>query len=528
MDDEGAYVNSTLPNGVPAPRQLSADAAAALVPEEATVAVTGSGGGLLEANAIFEAVRRRFDQSQTPQGLTLVHSLGIGHPTGRGLELWAEPGLVRRVIGGHWTWSPTFQRLVVDDRIQAYAWPAGVISQLLREIGARRPGLITRTGLETFVDPRLGGGRCTPSTVDDLVSVIEMGGCEYLHYQPLAIDVGVIRGSYVDPKGNLSCADEPAQLDVLAVAQAAKASGGIVIAQAREQVEPEMFDPRLVHVPACLIDAIVLEPDQWQTYESVHTPEYSGARIAHEPATVEPADAGPLERRIIAGRAAAEVHGGERINVGFGTASGVVDVLARGGRLGDVEWLIEQGAIGGQPVGGDLFGISRGFDALLPSTTQFDLFSGGVLDRCFLSLAEVDAMGSVNVSLLGDRLIGPGGFIDISQNAAAAVFCGTFRARGLRVSAQGDRLSIDQEGEITKFVKEVQQVTYSGPLARRENRPAVFVTERCVFAARDEGLELVQVVAGVEIDRDIRRLMEFEPIVNNPEFVPLSRYASMD
>lgn len=509
------------------PAFVTAEEAAALIPTGANVAITGSGGGLLEPSAIFPALRQRFESTGGPSDLTLIHSLGIGHSTGKGLELWADPSLVKRVIGGHWAWSPTLQKLAAANEIEAYAWPAGVISLLLREIGARRPGLFTRTGLHTFVDPRHGGGRCNQAAAEELVSLVEVAGEAYLHFPPLTIDIGLIRGTAADARGNLTCVDEPAALDVLAVAQAAKASGGFVIAQVREVVDRGSIDPRHVDVPGCLVDKIVVVPDQWQTYESVHNPAYAGVRASAQ--SIEASWKAettelPLARRLVAGRAAREVRPPERTNIGFGMAADVVDVLSREGLLDGVELLIEQGTIGGIPVGGELFGVSVDFDALFDSPTQFDLFGSGVLDRSYLGMAEVDRHGSVNVSLLQERLIGPGGFIDISQNAAHVVFCGTFRAKGLELAVEGDELRIVNEGTIPKFVSDVQHVTYSAPFAREEGRTATYVTERAVFTSHPDGLELIEVVAGIDIERDILNQMEFEPVVNSPRVVGVTEY----
>lgn len=507
-----------------APEFVSADEAAALIPDGATVAITGSGGGILEATAVFEAVARRFGARRQPRALTLIHSLGIGHSTGRGLELWASPELVRRVVGGHWSWSPTMQRLAAEGRIEAYALPAGVISLLLREIGAGRPGLFTRTGLHTFVDPRNGGGRFN-GPAEDLVELTTLDGVEHLHYRPFPVDVGIIRGTAVDERGNITCAEEPASLDVRAVALAARASGGRVIAQVRERVTRGTLDPRMVDVPGCLVDAVVLAPGQWQTQESSHNPSYAGIR--GEPAAAAPAVDLPLPRRLVAGRAAALAKPHERVNVGFGLSADVVSQLQLDGRFADLELLIEQGTIGGIPLPGELFGVSRDFDARLDSPSQFDLFAAGVIDRSFLGMAEVDRHGSVNVSVIGDQLIGPGGFIDISQHARHVVFCGTFTARGLEVALDGDALRVVREGTVRKFVADVRHVTYAGPFAAEEGRAATYVTERAVFELRPEGLELTEIVRGVDLERDVLAHMDFEPLIVEPVVIDARTYGHL-
>lgn len=493
-------------------RVLSADDAVALIPDQATVAITGSGGGLLEADELFAAVERRFLADGHPRELTLVHALGVGDRARRGTNAFAHKNLVRRVIGGHWAWSRPMQDLTANDAIEAYTLPAGVISQLLREIGAQRPGLITRIGLRSLADPRHGGGRFNAAAQEPVVELLELDGEEYLRYKPFAVDVGIIRGSAVDGDGNLTCAQEPAELDALAVAQAARASGGIVLAQAKRR-SADPLDPRAVTVPAALIDVVCVAPRQWQTYESEYDPAYSGDAAAANGQLVRPTT--PL-RRLIAARAAAEVRDGDVINVGFGISSEVVDVLAAQGRLDRVELCIEQGLIGGTPVSGDLFGISRNPRAKLASTTQFELFAGGLLDRCFLGLAQVDAAGCVNVSSLGGRIIGPGGFIDISQPSPVAVFCGSFTTKGLDVAVVNGRLRINREGSIAKFVDRVEQITYSGPLAVTEGRRALYVTERAVFELSADGVELIEVAEGISIADDILPHMGFEPIIRAP------------
>jgi propionate CoA-transferase len=516
-------------------RVASAEDAAALIPDGATVALTGSGGGILETDALFRAVRERFDAEGSPRGLTLVHALGIGLPSGRGLELWADPGLVSRVIGGHWSWSPTMQRLVADDGIEAYSWPAGVISLLLREIGAGRPGLFTRTGLRTFVDPREGGGRANSRTTVDLVDLVEVGGREHLHFRPFDVDVGLIRGSLADARGNVSCEHEPAQLDASAVARAARRSGGLVVAQVRAQVERGALDPWKVVVPGVIVDTVVLAPEQWQTYGAQDDPGVSGAvrasgRTRRQSGSVPTPSANAelgrvdLARELVSARAAREVRAGERVNVGFGMSADVVPVLARTGRLDDIEFLIEQGTIGGVPLNGDLFGASRDFDALFSSPDQFDLFAAGILDRAFLGMAEADSRGNVNVSLLGGRLVGPGGFIEISQHARNVVFCGSFTARGLELSVEDGQLQVRREGIIGKFVPRVQQVTFSGPFAVEEGRTARFVTERCVLELTEYGMELLEVVEGIDLERDVLAQMGFEPVGGAPRVVPLAEY----
>ena len=503
---------------------LSADEAVARIPDGATMAFPGSGGGLLEMDLLYAATERRFLDSGHPRDLRLIHGLGIGDGDRRGMNCFAHEGMVRCVLAGHWSWSPPMQQLVLDDKIEAHAWPTGMISAMLRESGAGRPGVISRTGLGTFVDPRREGGRGNAATTESLVELVEVGGREYLRYPSLPVDVSFIRGDAADEYGNVSLANEPAQLDTLAVAQAAKANGGIVLAQVRELVPGGSLDPRLVHVPGMLVDAVVVHPGQWQTYEHENDPSLSGAARA-ETASIPPPEA--VAKRILAGRAAMEVQPGALLAVGFGASSEAVGVLAASGVLDDVTICIEQGLVGGIPVAGQLFGMSRNPIAVIPMTAMFDTISGSGLDVCILGMAEIDRTGAVNVSHIGGKLVGPGGFIDISAAARRAVFCGTFTARGLQVDVADGALVIRSEGSVAKLVDRVAAVTYSGTQALADGRSATFVTERAVFELTSDGLELTEIAPGIEIERDILPHMGFEPIIRSPRPMPAHLFAEV-
>lgn len=499
----------------PGPAFMSADEAAATVPDGATIALTGSGGGILEADDVLAAIERRFLATGHPQGLTVVHALGIGDGQKTGLTRLAHEGLVGRVIGGHWSWSPAMQALAASGAIEAYALPAGIIAALLRESGARRPGVFSRVGLGTFVDPRRQGGRLNDVSRDDLVTLVEIDGTEYLHYHALHINVGIIRGSSMDEFGNVSCAEEAASLDSQAVAAAARGCGGRVIAQVKRRVEIGAQDPRMVTVPGPLVDIGVLSPGQWQTYAGEFDPAFNQAASADQALHIRrPAVPGP--RDIVARRAAMEVPRGCVLNVGFGMSAGVVDVLAEEGRLDEVQLVIEQGAVGGVPETGALFGLSRHPSALVSSLLQFDFFATGMLDVAVLGMAEADRCGNVNVSKVGRSVVGPGGFIDIATAASKLVFCGTFTANGLRADVIPGALQITTEGCIRKFVQEVSHVTFDAATARKHGQSAVFVTERAVFELRDEGLALTEVAPGVDVRRDVLDLMDFDPLLDGP------------
>lgn len=487
------------------PRFATADEAAAVIKDGAVIAVAASGGGILEPDEIFAAVERRFLATGSPRDLTLVHGLGIGDGETTGLSRFAHPGLVRRVIGGHWSWSPRMQDLAAEGRIEAYSLPAGVIAALLRESGSRRPGVFSKVGIGSFVDPRREGGKINDACSEDLVAVVQIDGEEYLHYKPIKVDVAIVRGSSADDRCNVSAAEEASSLDSQAAAGAARGNGGVVIAQVKERRAVGDQDPRLVNLPSPLVDLVVVHEEQWQTYAGEHEPVFysAGVSVPSPPTPV------PLAREIVARRAALEVHDGDVLNVGYGMSAGVVDVLLDEHRLDRVRLAIEQGAIGGFPETGDLFGLSRHPEALLPSATQFDLFATGMIDVAVLGMAELDRHGNVNVSKVGSRVVGPGGFLDIVHAAKRVVFCGTFTARGLAVSARDGALRIDQEGTVHKVVGEVSQVTFDAAAARARGQHALYVTERAVFELTDRGVALVEVAPGLDIERDVLALIDF-------------------
>lgn len=490
---------------------VTADRAAQLIQDGDTVALAANGGGMLEPDTVMAAVEQRFLSSAAPRDLRLVHALGIGDRASRGVNRFAHEDMTTSVIGGHWTWSPAMMKLAAQEKIAAYVMPAGVITHLFRESGARRPGYVTRTGLHTFADPRHEGCRANTSAGEELVEVLELDGTEYLRYKPLHVDVTIVRGTEVDEFGNIGADDEPAILDALEAVQAARGADGTVIVQVKRQVKGRL-DPRRVFIPAALVDYVVAEPRQRQTYLTEDDPELFTPILLAGPSAVEIID--PI-RSVVARRAAQEVADGDVLNLGFGMSADVGHVLRAAGRLADVQLAVEQGLYDGEPELGDLFGMSRGPSARVSSAAQFDLFSGGLIDVTCLGLAQVDQTGSVNVSAFGGKVMGPGGFVDISQNARSVVFCGAFRAKGLRVHLEDGRLVIDQEGAVTKFVPEVEQITYSGPFAAQEGRRALYVTERCVFELTRQGLVLTEVAPGIDIERDILSLLDFRPLIGD-------------
>jgi acyl CoA:acetate/3-ketoacid CoA transferase len=501
---------------------ITGEAAAAVIGDGVTVAITGSGGGLLEADKVFAAIEARFLATGHPRGLTLVHALGIGDAKGRGVGRFAHEGVVRRVIGGHWSWAPEMQALARAEAIEAYTLPAGIISTLFREIGAGRPGVITPIGLGTFADPRHGGGKVNASATEDLVEHVVFDGADYLRYKPFPIDVGIVCGSTSDARGTISAMHEPADLDAYAVALAAHNSGGSVIAQVREISEGRSSSARLATIPGVLVDHVVVHEGQWQSYAGAYDPAMSGESPSGGASSPDLPDG---IRRIIASRAAAELTPGASVNYGYGIPGGIPGLIA--GRTDLDLWsTVEQGSHNGEIIDGPLFGATRQPQAIVGSPDQFDFYSGGGLDIAFLGMGEMDAAGNVNVSWLGDSVVGPGGFVDITQNARKVVFCGTFEAKGLRVAVDDGALVIDRAGEVPKLVETVRHVTFSGARARADGQEVLYVTERAVFRLTPEGVALVEAAEGVDIQRDVLDRMQFAPLVGDIARVPVKTEAS--
>lgn len=487
--------------------------AAALVHSGDTITTSGFVGAGVP-DALLKSLADRFQDEGRPGDLTLVFAAGQGDGGERGLNRLAAPGLVRRVIGGHWGLIPKLAARAVRGEIEGYNFPQGVISHLYRDIAAGKAGLISHVGLETFVDPRLGGGRINDVTTVDLVEVITVRGQERLFYHTMPIHVALLRGSTADERGNITMEREALILDNLAQAMAARNSGGVVIVQVDQVVTQDSLPARDVVIPAMLVDAVVVAtPDLHpQTYATQYNRYFTGRY--RKPA--ETTGSLPLDlRKVIARRAAIELPVGGVVNLGIGMPEGVAAVAAEEGLLQHVTLTAEPGVIGGQPASGLDFGAAVNTQAIISQNSQFDFYDGGGLDLACLGMAEVDGTGNVNVSRFGPKLAGAGGFINISQNARHLVFTGSFTAGGLDVHVSDGQISINTEGRTRKFGASVEQITFSGARARRLGQPVLFVTERCVFRLGAGGLTLTEVAPGVDVDRDILAQMDFAPQIGD-------------
>jgi acyl CoA:acetate/3-ketoacid CoA transferase len=492
--------------GPAGPRFLSPDAAVALVGDGAHLSIEGSGGGLLEPDALVAALGRRFRATGAPRGLTVTHTTGIGDRAGGGMDHLAQPGLIRRVVAGNWGMAPRMSELALAGAFEAYNFPQGVMAQLYRDVAAGRPGLVTHVGIGTFCDPRVEGGRLNAVTTEQLVEVVQLAGREWLFYPAFPIDVCFLRATTADDQGNLTFEQEAARLESLAMAQATHNLGGLVIAQVKHHAAAGTLDARDVVVPGMLVDAVVVCPEQRQVVTHEYNPGFAGAtRVALSSLPPFPLD----QRKVVARRAVREIRDGDVVNLGVGIADGVAAVAAEEGYLPHVTLTIEQGLVGGVPARGVIFGVATNPDAILDQPAQFDFYDGGGLDVAFLGFAQVDRRGNVNVSKFSGRLIGTGGFVNISQNARTVVFCGTFTAGGLEALAHDGRLEIVQEGRTRKFVEDVDQVTFNGSEARARGQRVLYVTERAVLELGEDGLRLREVAPGIDVAEHVLGLLPF-------------------
>ncbi|HIY73850.1 MAG TPA: malonate decarboxylase subunit alpha [Candidatus Intestinimonas merdavium] len=490
---------------------ISPQEAAALLRDGDTFTTSGFvASGIPET--LNKAVERRFLETGHPRDLTYVYASSQGNRDGRGGEHYAHKGLLKRFIAGHWATVPALAAMAMRNELEGYNLAQGALCHLFRDIAAHKPGTITQVGLGTFVDPRNGGGKLNSVTTEDLVELLTIRGKEYLFYPTFPIHVALLRGTYADEKGNVTMEKEIATLEATSVAQAVKNSGGVVVVQVEEVVRSGSLDPRLVKIPGIYVDYVVVAPpeDHQQSLDCSCNCALSGGLRAPDG---ENTHLSLSAKKVIGRRGALELMPDAVVNLGVGAPEYVAAVAAEEGIGEQMTLTVESGPVGGIPQGGLQFGSTLNADAILDQPYQFDFYDGGGLDLAYLGLAQCDQHGNINVSRFGPKIAGCGGFIDISQNTPRVCFCGTFTADGLKVRVQDGAVHIDQEGRSKKFLRQVEQVTFSGDMAVQNGQQVIYITERCVFRLKPDGLHLTEIATGIDLQRDILDQMEFEPVI---------------
>ncbi len=492
-------------------RQITADQAAELIKDNTTLATAGF-IGIGFAESLAKALEKRFLSTGTPNQLTLVYAAGQGDARDKGLNRLAHPNLLKRVIGGHWGLAPRLGQLALDNQIEAYNLPQGVICHLYRDIAAGRPGTISQIGLETFVDPLQEGGKINHRTQEEIVERIELNQQPYLFYKAFPIHAAFLRGTTADQQGNISMEKEALPLEALALAQAVHNCGGQVFVQVERVTETHHLPADRIRIPSVLVDYIVIADaeDHMQTFSEHYNPLYTGEIKAPVKTTHQPLSA----RKVIVRRALMELRKDSVVNLGIGMPEMISSVAAEEGRLGEFTLTVEPGGIGGQPASGLSFGAVANAHAIIDQPAQFDFYDGGGLDQAFLGLAEVSTEGHVNVSRFGTKLAGCGGFINITQSTQDLYFLGTFTSGLQELEIKDNQLNIRANGSGKKFKSQVEQITFNGSFAIEKGQKVTFITERAVFRLTQAGLKLIEIAPGVDLQKDILDMMEFKPIID--------------
>jgi len=504
---------------------LSGGEAAKLIADSAVITISSS-SGLGCPDAVLKAIGQRYKETGSPANLTTLHPIAAGDMYGiKGIDHLCRPGQLRRVLAGSYPSGgskldpPLIRQLIHNGQIQALNIPSGVLFQMHRAASTGQPGVLTEVGLGTYADPRLEGAKMNAVT-DDFVQLMQVDGDDYLFYPAVHVDVAIIRATTADPHGNLSYEEECSTLGALDQAYAAHNKGGIVIAQVKRLSETQL-STQDVHVPGILVDAVVVDSDQMQTTQTFYDPALSG-EIRRDLDDIEPVEFG-LEK-VIARRAAAELQVNAIVNLGFGISAAIPRVLLEEGHADDVTWVIEQGAVGGFPATGFAFGCALNPEALLQSIDQFTLLQGGGFDVAMLSFLEVSAAGDVNASSLPARphvTAGVGGFNDIVTRAPKIVFSGYFTAGKKDIQVEHGRLRIFSDGTIAKFVPEVAQISFSGAMGRKRRQEVLYITERCVIELTEDGLAVIEIAPGVDLEKDILAKAEV-PLPVSPDLQLMS------
>ena len=493
---------------------ITAAQAGALIQDDATIFLGGLAVTSLPEE-VLKGVEQTFLDTGHPRNVTTWACGAIGNSKDAGMVHFAHAGMIKRTVAGHFGQTGAeMMKMVFEGQVEAYNFPQGSLSHLTRHIASRSPGLLTKVGLGTFVDPRIEGGKLNSKSTEDLVKLVEFNGEEWLFYPTPKIDVAIIRGTVADENGNITLDKEGMLLEQINIAHAAKACGGIVIVQVERIVKAGTLHPKAVKIPGVSVDYVVLSKPEnhMQTIATQFNPAFCGdVRVpvnSLEPMALD-------ERKVIARRTAMELTPGAITNLGIGIPAGVPSVAAEEGVADQLMLSIESGITGGIPAQLGDFGVAYNADAIIEQSLQFDFYDGGGLDASFLGLAQADNWGNVNVSKFNGRPVGCGGFVNITRSTKKLVFCGAFTAGGLEVKVADGQLTIVKEGKSRKFIEKVEQITFNGHDAALRQQEVLFVTERAVFQLTTDGLELTEIAPGIDLERDVLAHMGFKPIMKN-------------
>lgn len=471
---------------------------------------------------------KKFKNTGHPRDLKYVSGTGQGvwNDTDM-IEHISSEGMVSQYITSHFVPNRKILQLVIDNKVEGYNMPLGVISHLMRATASRKPGILTKVGLGTFMDPRHGGGKMNKLSQKELIRVMEIDGEEYLFYKSFTANCAILKGTSADINGNITLEKECMSVDAYESAMAAKANGGKVIVQVERLLTTKAKRTEVV-IPNILVDAIVVCPEQAQSFIEKYNPSLSGEwevpedRVEAEVARVNELNSAlssnskvrSAAHKIIARRASMELEDGFVINLGIGIPELVPDAAKMMNQVNDLVYTIESGLIGGSSVGGLCFGASINAEIMQGLGKQFDLYDGGRLDATFVGTLQVDQYGHTNVGKSGDTIVGVGGYLNLVNASKRVIFCFPFTRGGARLSISDGQLKIDQEGRVHKFVKDVDQISFNGQIGATTDQKIVYVTERCVFELDTEGLILTEIAPGIDLEKDILDQMDFKPVIS--------------
>mgnify|MGYP004517321291 CR=1 FL=1 len=492
---------------------VSIEQALSMIPDGAVIANAGFGlAGVAEEMLV--KLEESFVETGHPRDMTLYFAAGQGNWGGKGNDHFAHEGMLKRVVGGHYGTCIALGELIANNGLEAYNLPQGAIAHMFRSCVIGEPGHITKVGLKTYIDPRVEGGKMNSKTTEDIVEVIDLKSQEYMFYPTPKLTIGLLRATCADTDGNLSIEEEILPMDLRLVAMAVKACGGKVIAQVKTIVPAGSLMTDRVHIPGIFVDAVFQTSDPMKYHTQTMTTFYDQTMSGHAFVTVEGLKPTKLDaKKVIARRSAMELVPNAIVNLGIGTPEFVANVAAEEGCGDDVILTAESGVVGGIPQGGGDFGASKNAAGVVDQVTQFDFYDGNGLDVTYLGLAQTNQKGDVNVSKFGPKIAGCGGFINISQNTKNLVYCGTFTAGGLKETFGDGKMTIVQEGKSKKFIKEVEQVTFSGEYGVEAGQNVLYVTERAVFKLTDKGVTLIEIAPGVDLEKDVLGQMDFRPAI---------------